>query len=134
MSPGAAAPPVPGPDFVGLDEKLEAIDGDGGRADEAAVRRLLRGDRAGMGGWMGSLLGWSLFAVEENDEESDDEEYDGDSLDGATDKSYLSRTTSSRSFTGISDVPKEPVPPPKADQGGWHDAAWLLSVASKVLL
>jgi hypothetical protein len=28
----------------------------------------------------------------------------------------------------------ERVPPPKADEGGWHDAAWLLTVASKVIL
>ncbi|KAK7744727.1 hypothetical protein SLS62_010084 [Diatrype stigma] len=132
---------VPGPDFVSLDEKLEAIEGEGGRgdygqaADEAAVRRLLKGDRAGAGSWMGSLLGWSLFSVEENDEESsvseDDNAEDGETTDG----SYLSRSTSTKSFHDIAaDVSRERVAPPKADEGGWHDAAWLLSVASKVLL
>lgn len=129
---------VLGPDFVSLDEKLEAIEGGGDNglaADEAAVRRLLKGDRAGAGSWMGSLLGWSLFSVEENDEEeessSDDNADDGETTDG----SYLSRSTSTKSFHDITaNVSRERIAPPKADEGGWHDAAWLLSVASKVLL
>lgn len=122
---------LPGPDFVSLDEKLEAIEIDNGQADEAAVRRLLKGDRAGVGSWMGSLLGWSLFSVEEDD----DEEEESDAADGEmTDGSSLSRSASAKSLGGVADIPEERIPPPRSDEGGWQDAAWLLSVASKVLL
>ncbi|RYO78913.1 hypothetical protein DL766_009890 [Monosporascus sp. MC13-8B] len=124
---------APGPDFVGLDEKLEAIEIDmSSQADEAAVRRLFKADKTGMGSWMGSLLGWSLFSVEENDEESDNA--DGDMTDGETDESHLSRSASTKSFPAISDIPGDSITPPEADEGGWKDAAWLLSVASKVIL
>ncbi|GAP83826.2 putative DUF3984 domain protein [Rosellinia necatrix] len=116
---------IPGPDFVGLDEKLEAIELDTTKADEATVRRLVMRRSSGMGAWM-----WSLFAVEENDEDSDD----GDMSDGET-ESQVPRSASTVDFEGFSSLPESRVPPPKgADGTGWQDAAWLLSVASKVLL
>ncbi|KAG4216802.1 hypothetical protein PC116_g34717 [Phytophthora cactorum] len=34
----------------------------------------------------------------------------------------------------MSNAQEERIPPPKSDEGGWRDAAWLLTVASKVLL
>jgi hypothetical protein len=120
---------IPGPDFVNLDEKLEAIELDASQDDdEATIRRLVKGGSARPGSW---LPGWSLFAVEENDDESDDadEETEGDCEDLRE-----RRGMSVRHFEGVSNIPEDRIPPPKADEGGWQDAAWLLSVASRVLL
>ncbi|KAI1107354.1 hypothetical protein F4804DRAFT_297682 [Jackrogersella minutella] len=118
---------IQGPDFVSLDEKLEAFEVDTSKSDEAAVRKLVNRKSGGMGSWM-----WSLFSVEENDEESDNA--DGETSDDETEGSHLPRSASTLDFERISNVPEERFPPPKPDEGGWQDAAWLLSVASKVLL
>jgi hypothetical protein len=121
-----------GPDFVSLDEKLEAIEIDTTQADEAAVRRLMKRENAGTNSWMGNLIGWSLFSVEENEEESDNA--DGEMSEGDEEEGELTRSASTRHFEGVATVPESRIPPPKQDEGGWQDAAWLLSVASKVLL
>ncbi|OTB04146.1 hypothetical protein M426DRAFT_320994 [Hypoxylon sp. CI-4A] len=119
---------VPGPDFVSLDEKLEAFEEvDTSQLDEAAVRKLVNRKSGGMGSWM-----WSLFSVEENDEESDNA--DGETSDGETEGSHIPRSASTMDFEGISNTSDDRVPPPKSDEGGWQDAAWLLTVASRVLL
>ncbi|KAK7921136.1 hypothetical protein PG985_009158 [Apiospora marii] len=130
----ATADYVQGPDFVSLDEKLEAIEVDTTRADEATVRRLVKRGSAGVGSWMGNLIGFSLFSVEENDEESDDAE--DDSSDVEEDESQLGRSPSAGHLEELSAASEPRIPPPKADEGAtsWQDAAWLLSVASKVLL
>ncbi|KAI1210446.1 uncharacterized protein F4807DRAFT_423438 [Annulohypoxylon truncatum] len=117
---------IQGPDFVSLDEKLEAFEVDTSKSDEAVVRKLVNGKNGGMSSWM-----WSLFSVEENDEESDNA--DGES-DGETEGSHLPRSASTADFERVLNIPEERIPPPKLDEGGWQDAAWLLSVASKVLL
>lgn len=122
---------IQGPDFVSLDEKLEAIEVDTSQADEATVRRLVKRENAGMGTWMGSLIGWSLFSVEEQ-EESDTAE--GEDFDTGLGGSDLSRTPSSKQLDAVSVTSEPRLPPPQVDEGGWNDAAWLLSVASKVLL
>lgn len=126
-----------GPDFVSLDEKLEAIEIDTSEADEATVRRLVKRENVNMGTWMGSIMGWSLFAVDEDEEESDEEDdvegassYDGEGDEGGR----ISRSPSVRHFEGVTAIPEPQIPPPKENEGGWQDAAWLLSVASKVLL
>jgi hypothetical protein len=121
---------VAGPDFVNLDERLEAIQVDTSYEDEATIRRLVKRGNGGVETWVGNLIGWSLFSVEENEEESDDE-------DGTTEEEseeLQERCKSVRHFEGVSNVPEERIPPPNANEGGWQDAAWLLSVASKVLL
>ncbi|KAK4455030.1 hypothetical protein QBC34DRAFT_106152 [Podospora aff. communis PSN243] len=128
---------IPGPDFVNLDEALEAVDEefDTTVEDEAYVRRLVKKGNGGMGSWFGSVLGVQLFSVEENSEESDDDG-DGETTEGEQDdaEGQPSRITSTRRLDGMTTTLDERVPPPKADEGGWHDAAWLLTVASKVLL
>jgi len=124
---------IAGPDFINLDERLEALGKEAAQDDEAAVRRLVRRGQTGRDSWLASVLGWSLFAVEEDDDES---ESDDDNTDADTEGRP---TTSSRSSSAIhldrlTKLPEEPIPPPQADEGGWNDAAWLLSVASKVIL
>ncbi|KAH6996948.1 hypothetical protein EDB80DRAFT_137317 [Ilyonectria destructans] len=122
---------LPGPDFVNLDERLEELEleRDTSQDDEVAVQRLVRRGQARAGTWFGNV--WSLFAVDENDEESDSED-DSSPTDGSSNFSR-SRSLSSRNLAGISTVPQERIPPPGADDGSWRDAAWLLSVASKVM-
>ncbi|KAH7040466.1 uncharacterized protein B0I36DRAFT_10779 [Microdochium trichocladiopsis] len=123
-----------GPDFVGLDEKLEAaMHREAEELDEETVRRLVKRDSGAKASWMGNLIGWSLFSVEENEEESSDDDDDEEDLtDGESDA--LARTTSTRSLSEGALARESGIPPPKANEGGWQDAAWLLSVATKVLL
>ncbi|TLD08640.1 uncharacterized protein PgNI_07584 [Pyricularia grisea] len=135
---------IPGPDFVNLDETLEAIEQDTSIEDEAHVRRLVKREKQdGAGAWFGNVLGWRLFSVDENDEETDEEDDEESYVAGESggDASPYNlavmerrRTNGLARFEGITTVPEARVPPPKADEGGWQDAAWLLSVASKVLL
>lgn len=76
------------------------------------------------------MLGWSLFAVEEDGE---DEEV----TDEKAEDSEISSRASRRTLDGIVGSVAGEVPPPPmkdGDVGGWQDAAWLLSVATKVLL
>ncbi|CAK7244041.1 MAG: hypothetical protein STHCBS139747_005575 [Sporothrix thermara] len=68
-----------GPDFVNLDEKLEAVEfyqRDTSLEDEDQIRRLVKREKAGgfMGSWLGSVFGWSLFDVQETEGEADTED------------------------------------------------------------
>lgn len=130
------------PDFVDLDEKLEELELDAAHDDEATVRRLVRRGQAGKGSWISNVIGWSLFSVDENEEGSggdddDDDDYDEDGQGSALadeDIRQEGRTGwSARHFEGVSNAPLERIPPPATDAGGWKDAAWLLSVAAKVV-
>ena len=122
------------PDFVGLDEDDEEVDEQAKAIeDEILVRRLVK---SGLGTWVEKLLGWSLFEVEETEEAEDDEQEDTE-----TEESFEKHKEEERQHwremlekeaanQGVSIPP----PPKTGDEGGWGDAAWLLSVASKVLL
>ncbi|KAL5615132.1 hypothetical protein BROUX41_005190 [Berkeleyomyces rouxiae] len=126
-----------GPDFVALDDRLEAEEllreSQGmeptPQDEEAAVRRLIR-EGVTQSSWINMLMGWKLNA----DDEADQEEYEDENID--QDKLFDPdrRMVFQRHFEGVSNVPEERVEPPKADEGGWSDAAWLLSVVSKVIL
>jgi hypothetical protein len=129
---------IPGPDFVNLDERLEAIDRDTTEEDEAHVQKLVKRGPLGHGTWLGSMLPWSLWSVQERDEETDDPEdgapstEDGDEGSGFTLK--RSQSTASCHLRDLTAIQEERPPPPGDGEDGWQDAAWLLSVASKVLL
>lgn len=122
---------ISGPDFVNLDEKLEELEQDTSQDDEAAVRRLVRYGQNGRGSWISNMIGWSLFSVEENDQDSDDGEDESvnDTASQATGRSGRS----SRRIDAILNNPEDKVPLPRADEGAWGDASWLLSVATKVI-
>ncbi|KAL7930079.1 hypothetical protein V8C35DRAFT_314061 [Trichoderma chlorosporum] len=120
-----------GPDFIDLDERLEELERDTVEDAEVAVRRLMRRGTGAKAGWMTSFMGWNLFSVDEHEEETDDEsEYDESLADSRTqaDRSAWLK----RHVEGPLD-PEDFVPPPTTDEGSWSDAAWLLSVASKVI-
>jgi hypothetical protein len=119
------------PDFVDVDE--EVYEEDQAAEDEVIVKRLAKKGSLGLGVWVEKLMGWSLFAMEEDAEDTDAEtsEERTDGSDAAT----KSDRTQKNSLDGTADPPlDEKLPLPGADEGGWQDAAWLLSVATKVLL
>lgn len=119
------------PDFVDVEEDGYE-DFERARRDEAVVRKLARASSLGLGGWIEKMLGWSLFAIEE-----DGDETEIDTVDGKTEGSgVLTRTSSRRNLDASAEVPPEERMPPlnPNEAGAWNDAAWLLSVASKVLL
>jgi hypothetical protein len=118
------------PDFVDVEE--EGYENtDEAKEDEAVVRKLASTSSLGLGGWVERMLGWSLFAVDK-----DGEETETDALDEKAEDSEVSSRTSRRALDGVTKPPAEDVMPPLRDEeaGGWQDAAWLLSVATKVLL
>ena len=127
-----------GPDFVNPEKALDV------RAqvqpnleeDEAAINNLVRTGDPGMGGWFGGLVGWSLFGVEEGDEIVTDEY-----LDYNYGSRLGNRTGSAVRFAdldgGASATPaavQDWIPPPDKSSGVWQDAAWLLCVASKLIV
>ncbi|KAG0652208.1 hypothetical protein D0Z07_1025 [Hyphodiscus hymeniophilus] len=117
------------PDFVDTED-----DGDEGedeaKKDEAVVRKLARASNLGLGGLVERMLGWSLFAVDEDGEETEVEITDEKGED-----SEISSRTSRLNLRGVETPIEDKMPPLKDDEtGGWQDAAWLLSVATKVLL
>lgn len=122
-----------GPDFVNLDEKLEGFgyDMDTSQDDEAVLRKLVKGGQGRPNSWLGNIMGWGLFSVDENDEES--EEADGEATtDGELDEGSVVDMDLNKNFETTISLSEQRLPPPKTDEGGWQDAAWLLSVASKV--
>ncbi|GAB7355024.1 hypothetical protein MBLNU459_g5626t1 [Dothideomycetes sp. NU459] len=121
-----------GPDFVDADELF------GDEDPEAEVARLARERSFGFGGLIDRLVGWSLFSVEEDREASEVEE-DGQTRDQRHNASVrerqrqlaLSSNDSKDHDRGETALRPRPT---AQEEGGWQDAAWLLSVASKVLL
>ncbi|KAK4189903.1 hypothetical protein QBC35DRAFT_379229 [Podospora australis] len=135
---------IAGPDFVNLDEDLEAAGDEDlntfGADDEAYVRKLVKGGNGGVGSWFGNVLGVKLFAVEEEDQEEseDDEDEDNDTAESSSDVESAMRERRVSSLRKLESAHMAAIdtsiPPPKPDEGGWSDAAWLLTLASKVLL
>lgn len=118
------------PDFVDVeDEGFENMDQV--LKDEDIVRRLAGASSLGLTGWVERMLGWSLFAVEE-----DGEETEVDTLDTATDDSESASRPSKRNLEALTETTIEdrPLPLQDGEAGAWQDAAWLLSVATKALL
>ncbi|KAH7125284.1 hypothetical protein B0J11DRAFT_435005 [Dendryphion nanum] len=144
-----------GPDFI--DDESES---DG---DEEEVARLARERGLGLGGWMDRLIGWTLFSVDEDGESSDDDdegiEEDGfrpenmtreearlrreielrrrklereaiiaASAVGGVEEGGEKREKENGNETGVEKAPSA------EEAGSWQDAAWLFSVASKVIL
>ena len=128
----ASQEPISGPDFINLDSKLEELEQDTTQDDEAMVKRLVRKGQIGKGSWISNVVGWHLFSVDENEEDSDE---DGeDDSEGNNTPSAGRSEWPARHFEGVSNTSNEAnMPPPVTDEGVWKDAAWLLSVASKVM-
>lgn len=136
------------PDFVETDD--ESV------GDEEEIARLARESGFGLGTWMDRLIGWTLFSVDEDDEESDEE--DAASSVGMAesiteDDLKLRREVEARRKKlereaivaaaavrsadpahSSAEGAEASKAPSDEEGGGWSDAAWLFSVASKVIL
>lgn len=122
----AVAEPEPAvrPDFV--DPRDHSDDED----PEQEVARLAREASFGFGSIIDRLVGWTLFDVREDRETTDAESETDDETPTVNDRAVS--------------APVRPPSPPRPrqtaittaqpEEGGWQDAAWLLGVASKVLL
>lgn len=120
-----------GPDFVDVDDGSDEEDA------EEEIARLARERSSGfVGGIVDRLVGWSLFNVDE-DREGTDVEDEGDknggSGAGVVNTTSRSLPARNRQVPGPGQVIEE-TQPERQEEGGWHDAAWLLSLASKVIL
>lgn len=137
-------------DFVEADEENEG--------DEEEIARLARERGFGLGTWVDRLMGWTLFSVDEDGESSEEEE---EELEETPRPENMTReelklrreveakrrklereaivaaaavqAPDSRHASEGSDAAADK-PPPGEEGGGWADAAWLVSVAAKVLL
>lgn len=118
---------ISGPDFVNLDQKLEELERDDELDDEAAIRRLMREGKTLKGSWITNIIGWSLF------EEDDGDDDDSEGEDDETPNNGGRGTQTPRHIEGITNMPSVKLAPPKDGEGTWNDAAWLLSLASKVI-
>ncbi|KAI9797776.1 MAG: hypothetical protein M1833_005278 [Piccolia ochrophora] len=127
------------PDFVDVNEDEEQAEE---LVDEAEMSRLTRERGFGLGGWVDRLVGWTLFSVEEDGEVGNDVEQDAQREGGAEDAARQFRRGRDESER----VVIQPPPPMQeqdeadgggddevGDEGGWADAAWLLSVAAKII-
>jgi hypothetical protein len=121
------------PDFVEAEDE--------GAVDDEEVSRLARQKGLGLGGIVDRLVGFSLFNVDEDGEESE-EDYADETVEEAAKRKQaqlmrrreqLEKAASSSANATGRTGPESIRPPVQGDDGGWQDAAWLLSVASKVL-
>ncbi|KAJ4357989.1 uncharacterized protein N0V89_002566 [Didymosphaeria variabile] len=137
-------------DFVEADEENEG--------DEEEVARLARERGFGLGTWVDRLMGWTLFSVDEDGEESsseDEEEGETPRPENMTKEELKLRREVEAKRRNLereaiiaaaavqapndrdkaSDEAGAAVRPTLGEEGGgWADAAWLVSVAAKVLL
>ncbi len=142
-----AAGRTSGPDFVDAADAAELKPPDNGAEAEEEVAQLAQETGFGLGGWVDRLIGSTLFRVREDGEDSDEEEQEGDAEKGEEDLKRRRRSESERVVA--SSIPAAPGQLSRNDEAGsadhakketgeepsgWQDAAWLLSVASKVIL
>ncbi|KAE9986522.1 hypothetical protein EG328_005408 [Venturia inaequalis] len=120
------------PDFVDMEDE--------GADDEEEVSRLAKQKGSGLGGFVDRLVGFSLFNVDEDAETEEDDEPEETAeqvakrkqLEKKRRRAQLERAASSSAIATSRAETVQP-PQPQGEEGGWQDAAWLLSVASKVL-
>lgn len=128
-----------GPDFVDDEEgeEEEESEDEEEKKQEDEVRALASQENVAMGGIVDRMFNWSLF------DETNDTEDDLPSTKQALPhqpKPLDVRSSNKSSTAADGDVPGQTSESrtgtrPKAEESyGWADAAWLLSVASKVLL
>ncbi|KAF2142489.1 uncharacterized protein K452DRAFT_297759 [Aplosporella prunicola CBS 121167] len=136
---------------------------DGGADAEAEIARLARERGFGLGGLVDRLIGWTLFSVAEDGEEDDDDDSASESdersersehaadisapqaaAEGSAQKEAAEaglpaarkehRRLDASRVRAEAEMAKPGQAAPEDGGGGWGDAAWLLSVAARVLL
>lgn len=128
---------IVGPDFVDEADFEEEDQTDGEeeqQRQEDELRKLTNVKGVGFGGLVDRLLNWNLLD-ESNDSEDERQSSTAQRVSGRTApaKNVISTPASKESNTQT-DAGRPTSPAKGEEQHGWADAAWLLSVASKVLL
>lgn len=118
------------PDFLDPDE-------DNPEDDERDVSQLTGQRSFGLGKIVDRLMGFNLFNVDEREETTEDEAEQGDETADHAKERMAAENKRKREAKGTLTAP--PPAPLERDEngpgeGGWQDAAWLLSVATKVML
>ncbi|RMY78000.1 hypothetical protein D0863_00957 [Hortaea werneckii] len=128
------------PDFVDLPPQRKGGEqgggGGGAAADENELARLTSEKSFGLGRLVDQIMGFNLFKVEEGQESTDDDEVDERERDELTDAASRLAAEAKRrreEKERLTALPPAPRDVGEEGQGGWQDAAWLLSVASKAL-
>jgi hypothetical protein len=116
-----------------LDSDSEDEDDERASLDENEVRRLAANGTLGLGTWMEKLMGWTLFAVDEVEETDVERATETEGEDSEMEKEKQRERWREILEQKESERVELP-PPPREGSSTWGDAAWLLSVASKVLL
>jgi hypothetical protein len=111
------------PDFVDPD--------DDGALDEE-VSRLSKQKGFGFGGIIDRMVGFSLFNVDEDREQTADEDNEVSKQEAVKRRQADLKKKSDKKL-GRCNAAEQVQPAGRGEEGGWNDAAWLLSVASKVL-
>ncbi|KAI7286134.1 hypothetical protein KC345_g1313 [Hortaea werneckii] len=126
------------PDFVDLPPQVQHKGGERGvgAADEDELARLTSEKSFGLGRLVDQIMGFHLFKVEEGQESTDDDEVEERERDELTDAASRVAAEAKRrreEKERLTALPPAPRDVGDEGQGGWQDAAWLLSVASKAL-
>ncbi|KAI7237763.1 hypothetical protein KC330_g3002 [Hortaea werneckii] len=131
------------PDFVDLPPQKtqrkggEQGGGGGAAADENELARLTSEKSFGLGRLVDQIMGFNLFKVEEGQESTDDDdeadERERDELTDAASRLAAEAKRRREEKERLTALPPAPRDVGEEGQGGWQDAAWLLSVASKAL-
>lgn len=114
---------------AGYDEEAE-------QQDEAAIKKLARNYSQGLGGWVEKMLGWRLLAnsgIGETDSEIEDEGEAEDDIN-SIDQSRCDISKPQDLDLSTHSINFDLTPPEDGEISVWRDAAWILSVAAKVLL
>ncbi|KAI7366977.1 hypothetical protein KC336_g21248, partial [Hortaea werneckii] len=109
-----------------------------GVADENELARLTSEKSFGLGRLVDQIMGFNLFKVEEGQESTDDDddpvdERQRDELTDAASRVAAEAKRRREEKARLTALPPAPRDVGEEGQGGWQDAAWLLSVASKAL-
>jgi len=115
-----------GPDFVD-DEFQDEFEDDDTHAEEAEIADLTKETGFGFGRLLDRVVCWSLFDVRDDATESEEDVGIINSTVARSDIEKLVEKAREQPVLEEVDVLDD-------DEGGWDDMAWLLSVASKVLL
>jgi hypothetical protein len=119
------------PDFVDAEEDFDS-------RDEAAVARLAEERSFGLGGLVDRLMGFSLFKVDEREESATEDELEAPKESAAEARERMEgenrrkREKKEKLVAHAQGSNADHDANAEAD-GGWKDAAWLLSLASKAM-
>lgn len=128
--------------FDNIDDVLEPdfVDDIEEDTDDEEISNLTRQKGFGLNGLLDKMVGFSLFNVDEDATEAEDDGTELSKEEALKKKQAMLKkrreelAKAAKSSADATGRPEHDVEPAnRVDEGGWQDAAWLLSVASRVL-